>query len=91
MSRLDGRYADVTVDQSSAPVSFVIRGDKSAISVTGVAKHWREWIGILNGNAERDIWHVETTRGTCELHNLRQPTVQDTNPLGYWMIFRWED
>ena len=91
MSRLDGRYADVAVDDEAKPRSFIIRGDRSTISVTGIAKHWREWIGILNGNAERDIWHVETPRGTCELHNLRQPTVKDTEPTGYWMIFRWED
>lgn len=91
MSRLDGRYTDVAVDDEAKPSSFTIRGEKGAICVTGIAKHWREWIGILNGNAERHIWHVETPRGTCELHHLRQPTVKDAEPVGYWMIYRWED
>lgn len=91
MSRLDGRYADVTLDAESRPISFLIRGDEGTIWVTDWAKHWREWIGILNGNFERDIWHVETSQGTCELHHLRQPTIKDAEPAGYWMIFRWED
>ncbi len=91
MSRLDGRYADVETDEQARPSGFMIWGDRTPIAVTGWAKHWREWIGVLNGNAERDIWHVETPLGTCELHHLRQPTAKEEEPAGYWMVLRWED
>jgi hypothetical protein len=38
-------------------------------------------VGILDGEPERDIWHVLTARGACELHHLRLPTVGDEKLL----------
>ena len=91
MSRLDGRYADVKQDGAGGLTGFVIRGERDVVAVTGVAEHHREWIGVLEGEPERDVWRVDTPRGSCELHHLRQPTAEDEEPDGYWLIFRWDD
>jgi hypothetical protein len=91
MSRLDGRYADVQQDKMGLPSGFTARGERSVIHVTGVAEHHREWIGVLEGEPERDVWRVETPRGTCELHQLRHPTAEEDDPYGDWLIFRWDD
>ncbi len=91
MSRLDGRYADVQEDDAGGLSGFTARGNRGIIPVTGKIEHFREWVGALEGAPERDIWRVETPRGTCELHHLRHPTVEDDEPNGYWLIFRWDD
>ena len=91
MSRLDGRYIDVETGGEDRPLSFLPHGERTRVAVTGWAKHWREWVGILDGDMERDIWHVATGVGPCELHHLRQPTAEDDEPSGYWLIFRWDD
>ena len=61
------------------------------VPVTNVAARHREWIGVLDGEPERDIWHVDTPRGPCELHHLRHPSAEEDEPDGYWILFRWED
>jgi len=91
MSRLDGRYADVRRDNADGLSDFTPRGEKNSIPITGKIEHFREWIGVLDGEPERDIWRVETPRGTCELHHLRPPSAEDNEPHGYWLIFRWDD
>ena len=91
MSRLDGRYADVEVDGTGGLTGFCIRGERGLVPVLSVAEHFREWIGLLDGEPERDIWRVDTARGSCELHHLRQPTSGNDEPEGYWVLFRWDD
>jgi hypothetical protein len=91
MSRLDGRYLTVETDPRGRPTQFTPHGDR-AVPVTGWSKHWREWIGVLDGQPERAIWQVVTEQGACELHHLRQPTDEDEEPAGgEWVLFRWED
>lgn len=57
--------------------------------ITAVLSHHREWIGILDGEPERDIWIVETPQGIAELHCLRA-TGEDDKP-GDWILHRWLD
>ena len=91
MSRLDGRYADVEMDGMGGMMGFSIRGERDLVPVLSVAETFREWLGVLNGEPERDIWRVDTARGSCELHHLRHPTAEDDDPQGYWVLFRWDD
>lgn len=91
MSRLDGRYTQVTLNSMAAPAGFTISGERSPIAVTGVVEHFREWIGVLDGELERDVWRVDTPHGTCELHHLKHPCAEDAEPQGEWILFRWED
>lgn len=79
MSRLDGRMAAVTLEQGQ-PAAVAVANGRSR-PVLSVVSHWREWLGALAGEPERDVWQVETSRGTLELH------CQD----GDWQVFRWDD
>ena len=49
MSRLDGRFADVEVDGAGGLTGFCIRGERGLVPVLSVAEHFREWIGLLDG------------------------------------------
>lgn len=97
MSRLDGRPVEVTCDTAGRPEVFTITGESCSLTVRAVFDHWREWIGALDGEPERDVWQVETVRGVCELHHLRHPTegadepaaVRDPEHNGGRV--RWED
>ena len=91
MSRIDGRYVMVETDTEGRPLSLLPRGERTPVAVEGWARHWREWVGILDGEPERDIWHVLTGRGACELHHLRQPTADSDEPEGQWVLWRWDD
>ena len=53
--------------------------------VLAVLDHWREWIGILQSEPERDVWRVELARGICELHKLH--LVHSS----CWLLAGWED
>ena len=90
MSRMDRRLIEVAVDASGAPLGFRIA--EEPMEVFGILCHWREWVGILDGEPERDVWRVDTTRGVCELHHLRYPTDESLEPdEGDWLLWRWED
>ena len=89
MSRLDGRWARVECDGRGQPARFVLAGTKEVLPILGVRRHWREWLGALDGEPERDIWQVETPPGVCELHCLRAPGEEESD--GQWLVFRWED
>ena len=93
MSRLDGRWANVDCDGRGQPARFVLAGTKATVPVLGVRRHWREWLGALDGEPERDIWQVETPPGVCELHCLREPSEDEEENAcnGRWLVFRWED
>ena len=39
--------------------------------ILSILAHHREWIGVLDGEPERDVWLVETPDGICELHRSR--------------------
>ena len=41
----------------------------------------KEWIGVLEGEPERDVWRVETAKGIVELHRVRES----------WVVARVED
>lgn len=88
MSRLDGRWATVTTGEQGQPVGFLPAGTRAVLPVLGVRRHWREWLGALDGEPERDIWQVETPPGVCEMHCLRTPGEESG---GQWLVFRWED
>ena len=91
MSRLDGRWAHVECDGQGHPARFMLAGTKAAVSILGIRGHWREWLGALDGEPERDIWQVETPPGVCELHCLREPGEEEEGAGGQWLLFRWED
>src|SRR5688500_18411054 len=77
VSRLVGRPVTVTCDGDDKPLSLLLPGARRPLSVRRVVAHWREWIGVLDGEPERDVWQVETLRGICELHCLRYPVGEE--------------
>ena len=91
MSRLDGRYAEVYTDSLGRPIQFVASGSRQEVTVHGWASHHREWIGVLDGEAQRDVWLVATNRGVCELHRLSRPKSDDDEGDSEWVLFRRED
>ena len=80
-------------DTQGQPVRFTLAGTKVALPVLGIRRHWREWLGALDGEPERDIWQVETPDGVCEMHCLRTPTegAEEAENGAQWVLFRWED
>jgi hypothetical protein len=86
---MDGQPTRVKLT-GDAPVAFLLPGTRDVVRITAVLDHWREWIGVLDGEPERDVWHVETARGTCELHGLGYPK-GDEEPERSWILFRWDD
>ena len=103
MSRLDGRPVSVQADADEKPVALCIGNpDTDPLPVVRYLTYWREWIGILDGEPERDVWRVETPRGICELHCLRYLSPpQHAEAAGtadpdmvvqkQWLLYRWED
>lgn len=93
MSRRDGRRVVVTCDGEGRPAAFVLPGSRRSLPILGPTGHWREWIGILEGEPERDVWRVETPLGVCELHCLKHATEDDEDHggAGEWLLFGWED
>lgn len=94
MSRMDGRFLEVTINEDGEPISFQASGfHYSPVVVLSCRDHWREWLDTLGivtpgGESERDVWLVETSEGCCELHHLHPP---DTLEGGQWILYRWED
>lgn len=91
MSRLDGRWADVRCDGLGRPTGFVPSGNRTEVAVLDWASHHREWIGLLDGEAQRDVWLVATDKGTYELHRLSRPQSDEDEDGGEWVLFRRED
>ena len=91
MSRLDRRYADVQTDALGRPIQFTASGSRQEVTVHGWASHHREWIGVLDGEAQRDVWLIATNRGVCELHRLSRPKADDDDGDCEWVLFRKED
>lgn len=91
MSRLDGRWAAVRCDGLGRPATFVPSGSRTEVAVLDWASHHREWIGLLDGESQRDVWLISTNKGTCELHRLSRPQSDDDDDGGEWVLFRWED
>ena len=96
MSRLvqgfDGVRITVATDGQGTPV---LLGQTPVLSVVA---HHREWIGVLDGEPERDVWRVLIGRGVCELHYLHYPTgsagdaeLAESSDNGEWLLVRWED
>lgn len=79
MSRIANRPVSVEIDPATGEPLRV-----DGIVVRRVLDHWREWIGILQGEPERDLWRLEleTPRGICEVHFLEP---------NHWLLARWED
>ncbi len=92
MSRRDGRSLGVTCDGVGEPTAILLPGSPRSLPVLARLRHWREWIGSLEGEPERDIWIVETERGICELHCLRAcPGEEEPPEGGEWVLARWKD
>ncbi|MES2465414.1 MAG: hypothetical protein V4671_33010 [Armatimonadota bacterium] len=77
MSRISNRLVSVETDPVTGEPLRV-----EGVPVRRVLDHWREWIGILQGESERDLWRLETPLGICEVHLLRP---------SHWLLARWED
>ncbi|MDX1931201.1 MAG: hypothetical protein SFU56_01210 [Capsulimonadales bacterium] len=82
----------VTVDcfPNGEPYRVRFAGAGAYCTVLAIREHWREWLGALDGEPERDIWQVELPQGVCELHCLRDPLAPPPIPE-YWLLDRWED
>ncbi len=80
MSRITNRPVNVETDPDTGEPLRV-----DGIVVRRVLDHWREWIGILQGEPERDLWRLETPRGICEVHQLQ------IKSASCWLLARWED
>ena len=92
MSRRDGRPICVTCDGVGEPAAVLFPGALRPLPVLAHLRHWREWIGSLEGESERDVWIVETARGICELHCLRgSPSEEEPAEGGDWILAAWED
>lgn len=85
MSRRIDRPARVATDRFGVPTE--VDGEP----VRRRHDHWREWIGIHDGDPQRDVWLVETDRGICELHYLCHPDGDDDLGPGRWLVHAWRD
>ena len=91
MSRIVRQPVAVRLGAFRQPLCVVYEGEYWPVLTVG--RHWREWIGVLANEPERDIWQVEIEIGVCEIHFLKYhtpPRGQDAEPAG-WQIYRWED
>ncbi len=95
MTRLVHQPVTVETDSETGAPACV-----DGVPVRQVLDHFREWIGILQGEPERDIWRVELPRGICEVHLIRHGgAVQEIQPdhrkcealSENWLLARWED
>lgn len=95
MSRLDGRPVQVETDEEGKPLAITFPGATSPERVLLPLAFWREWIGVLDGEPERDIWRVVVKRGVCEIHCLRFPSsvFDGRTPMDkeMWLLHAWED
>ena len=74
------------------PVALLSERFRGRLPVLARLRRWREWIGALDGEPERDVWQVETPQGICELHCVRFPAGDAPDAgEGEWLLVRWED
>jgi hypothetical protein len=90
MSRRVSQPVDVHCNKVGEPFSVSLYGQGRPLPVIAVRSHWREWVGVLDGEPERDVWQVELPTGFCELHCLRFPLTTEPT-CGDWILYRWED
>lgn len=90
MSRILNQAIDVRCDTNGDPVAIWFPHDSREVRVVTRLAHWREWIGILDGEPERDVWRVALAQGVCELHGVRLPAGEDQITVD-WSLARWED
>jgi hypothetical protein len=87
VSRLDGRPIRVKTDIEGRPIAFLLPDGSPEQKIFRRLAYWREWIGVLDGEPERDIWRVETIQGgICEIHCLNPIQAAET-----WILHGWED
>jgi hypothetical protein len=91
VSRRVNVAVDVRCDEHGEPTEMTLPDAAAPVAVLSVLSRWREWMGVLSGEPERDVWHVDTERGVCELHCLRYPSGRDHSPPGRWFLARWDD
>ena len=77
MSRVAGQVIAVVTARDGTPALV------GGVEVLHVYSRHREWIGVLEGAPEVDVWRVEVPRGIVELHHLRAEKT--------WQLARWED
>jgi hypothetical protein len=81
-----GRPVAVETDEQNRPL--VVAGSP----VLRRHARGREWVGVLGGEPQRDVWLVETERGLFELHYLCHPAGdEDPTPGGAWLLIRRMD
>lgn len=85
MSRRAEREARVDADAHGVPRAV------DGFPIRRRLDHWREWIGIHDGEPQRDVWLVETDRGLCELHYLCHPDGDRDLAPGRWIVHAWKD
>lgn len=98
MSRIVQIPIGVECDADGQPVSLVIEHKLPLYPVLHHLAHWREWIGVLDGEPQRDVWKIEIERGVCEIHYLSFPKdgESESDPalgerISEWVLARWED
>jgi hypothetical protein len=87
MSRRLSRLVSVRCDDTGTPLCILTGG--ISVPVEGVVDDWREWLGVLDGEPQRDVWIVDTASGVYELHRLHDDT--DGDDAGQWLLDRAED
>lgn len=89
MSRRVDRPVRVRADAAGMPLEV------EGVPVRRCHDHWREWIGVHDGEPERDIWLAELGSGVCELHRLRWLSSDDDperdDGEGRWLLHAWRD
>jgi hypothetical protein len=85
----EGMPTEVTTDEWNRPLT--VEGEP----VLRRLAYFREWIGILDGEPQLDVWRVETPSGICELHFRSYPNGEEEknalDPACVWILARWED
>ena len=82
MSRLASGYEGIPVrveTDATTGAPHRIEFDRERTFVQEVVGFFREWIGVLEGEPQRDVWHVKDASGRlCELHHLFLPWARQT-------------
>jgi hypothetical protein len=78
---------EIPVESDGDGVPAVVGG----VAVRQVVEHWREWIGIHDGEPQRDIWVVDIGCGIAEVHCLSWPDGDVENGEGHWVLHAWRD
>lgn len=74
-----------------APAAIVFLDGTPSLPVVRVLGFHRQWVGILQGEPERDVWCVETGRGIARLYGIRRQTADGEGEVAGWLLHAWED